>query len=676
MKNKKIIILIILALLLLLGGGFTYYFLTKEDKVTTLNLFEKQWIENNKNNVIDMSIISDIPIFSYNGEGVIVEFLDSLNKETNLSFNKVSYKSNENAKSAYAFQVVDTPRENDILICQDNYVILTKDNQKYNKVSDIPALTIGVLSSDLDSVNHALYGANVTYQSFENIEELTRDFNSSETTLNGIVLLKTAYLKTIFENQYTIAYNINDYTRSLVLSLGDTDRLNTILTKYYKKWSNENYEESYDKFLTKNYFNFRNINDSESVKFRSKRYTYGYVENAPFDKTLNGKLAGINSKLLANFSRMTNAEIHYRQYESVDELLTAFNTNQIDFFYGINANTEYALDVYQTSPIYDNRLVVLKHPSNLTAIDSIRSLKNVILVENTKIQNYLNTNGITSTSYKTIEQAIDKASNNNFIVMDFQNYQYYSEQLKPFFVAYQMDIDDVSYVIRSISDNKIFSEFLDFYIHFCDDSTFTTQGLSELLIINKAPIILKYIAFALGIIVSILLILLAIVKLRPKKKTQTNLSKEDKLRYIDALTSVKNRNYLNDCLEKWDSSEIYPQTIVIVDLNNIAYINDNYGHTEGDAVIKQAANILIMNQVENSEIIRTNGNEFLIYLVGHDEKQVITYMRKLGKEFKELSHGFGAALGYSMIHDAIKTIDDAINEATLDMRNNKEEASH
>ena len=139
------------------------------------------------------------------------------------------------------------------------------------------------------------------------------------------------------------------------------------------------------------------------------------------------------------------------------------------------------------------------------------------------------------------------------------------------------------------------------------------------------------------------------------------------------LTSLKNRTYLNDNIEKWDSSDIYPQAIVIVDLNNIAYINDNYGHEEGDNIIKEAANILISNQVENSEIMRTNGNEFLIYLVEYDEKQVVTYIRKLNKEFKELTHGFGAALGYSMIVDALKTVDDAINEATLDMRSNKEE---
>ena len=85
---------------------------------------------------------------------------------------------------------------------------------------------------------------------------------------------------------------------------------------------------------------------------------------------------------------------------------------------------------------------------------------------------------------------------------------------------------------------------------------------------------------------------------------------------------------------------------------------------------------MIKTQIENSDIIRTNGNEFLIYLVGYDEKQIITYIRKLTKEFKDLSHGYGAAIGYSMIIDAIKTIDDAVNEATLDMRNNKEELNN
>ena len=148
--------------------------------------------------------------------------------------------------------------------------------------------------------------------------------------------------------------------------------------------------------------------------------------------------------------------------------------------------------------------------------------------------------------------------------------------------------------------------------------------------------------------------------------------KEDKLKFIDVMTSLKNRNYLNYNIKRWDDNVIYPQAIVIIDLNNLKYINDNYGHAEGDELIKKAASILIINQQENTDIVRTDGNEFLIYMVGYEEKKVIEYTRKINKELKELPHGFGATLGYSMIEDDIKTIDDAINEATLSMRQAKE----
>lgn len=139
------------------------------------------------------------------------------------------------------------------------------------------------------------------------------------------------------------------------------------------------------------------------------------------------------------------------------------------------------------------------------------------------------------------------------------------------------------------------------------------------------------------------------------------------------LTSLKNRNYLNYNMKAWNESNKYPQAIIIIDLNNIKYVNDNYGHEQGDKLIVGAASILVNTQLENSEIIRSDGNEFLIYLVGYSEQQISTYTKKLAKEFKNLHYGFGAAIGYSMIMDEIKTIDDAINEATLEMRKDKEE---
>ena len=170
-----------------------------------------------------------------------------------------------------------------------------------------------------------------------------------------------------------------------------------------------------------------------------------------------------------------------------------------------------------------------------------------------------------------------------------------------------------------------------------------------------------------------LLVLVALYLILKNKKKKTIVRKEDRRKYTDILTSLKNRNYLNLNMPIWEDSKIYPQTIVMIDLNNVKYVNDNYGHEAGDGLIIATASTLVNTQLENSEIIRTDGNEFLVYLVGYTEKQIETYCKKLNKELKDLPYGFGAAIGYSMITDDIKTIDDAINEATLEMETKKED---
>jgi len=670
-NKKKITKISLIVVLVLLVCFFVYYFVTKEDKETTLNLIEKQWIESNKNNIIDMSIINNIPILSYNGEGLIIEFLNSLNKDTNLSFNKVSYNMGEEVKDGYAFKLVDSISSNDILIYTDNYVLVS-NGEVYKDVESLD-ITVGVLDNNLSSVNNYLFGGNVVYKTYSDKEAMLNDLN--ENVIDAAVLLKTTDLEDIVSNGYKIAYNISDYQKYFVLSLGSEEKLNTILTKYYNKWESENYLEVYNSYLSKNYFKFSEISDSESVKFRSKRYTYGFVENAPYDTVMDSKLAGVNNKLLQDFTTLTDAEISYKKYNSIEAMIEAFNKNEIDFFYGINKDVKYQIDVYNTSSVYDNEFVIIKHTLNNTYVKSIKSLKDVAIIKNSILEDYLSKNNVTYKTFDNLKDLVNNITEEDIIIMDINSYNFYKEQLPKYVICSNFDIGSFSFIIRDINDNKIFSEFFDFYLTFNDTDLYVSYGLNELINIDKTEVVLKYVAIALGSVVAVLLVLLAIIKIKPKNKKKINLSKEDKLRYVDSLTSLKNRNYLNDSIEKWDSSEVYPQGIVIIDLNNIAYINDNYGHAEGDFVISEAANILILNQMENTEIIRTNGNEFLIYFVGYEEKQVISYIRRLNKELKEVKHNFGAAIGYSMINDAIKTIDDAINEATLDMRNNKDDLS-
>ena len=200
------------------------------------------------------------------------------------------------------------------------------------------------------------------------------------------------------------------------------------------------------------------------------------------------------------------------------------------------------------------------------------------------------------------------------------------------------------------------------------------DGIYSHTTVQKSGTILGKIAKYSLLVIGILLVIVFFVYSSSKKiKIAKKIKKEDKMKYIDQLTSLKNRNYLNENIGSWNKNTIYPQATIIIDLNQVQEINDKLGYEEGDNQIKAAANVLIKTQLDNTDIMRTDGNEYLIYMVGYQEKQVVSYIRKLYKEFKNLPYEHGAAIGYSMITNDMKTIEDAINESVEDMRNKKEE---
>ncbi len=688
MKNKKIIITIVVAALVLIAGLVSYFVFFKQDKYTTLTFAEKQWIENNKNKLIDLSVINEVPIVSYNGEGIFFDFLNDLEKNTKLSFNKVAYKTSTDVKSEYALKVVDNYDNNAIKIYEDNYVLVTKNNKVYSNIDEIKNLTVGVLNSKLTQVNDYLNtNSSLLLKSYDNYEDMIFDLLNAvenDKKLDGVVLPKTAYLDSILEDdKLTISYNISEMKDYYVLQLGSNSRLNDIIKKYYKKWNKESYDNAYNDQFFNGYFEFSTADDKQKVEFKSKRYVYGFVDNRPYDTLYDGKFLGINHSIISSFADFANIEIDYKKYASIDALIKDFNANNIDVFFNNTANETFLMDVSNSLSIYDEKIVVLTKPDSNYNIHSIASLKDkeVYTVGTSYINTYLSSKGVNTKVYKELKKMLADLHDDSIVVVDLETYNYYSEKnLKNFKVNYITDLNhDYYFTTRNITDNQTFAKLLDFYISFFSNNHDYELGYQEVLNIRDTKVSPRTIIFSvIGVVIAMICVFLGFKSTKPKKKqkVKSNLSKEDKIKYIDMLTSLKNRNYLNDNIEKWDSTGVYPQTVVIIDLNNIAYINDNYGHAEGDKIIGEAANILINTQLPNTEIIRTNGNEFLVYMVGYEEKQVISYTKKLTKEFKLLTHGFGAAIGYSMITDAIKTVDDAINEATTDMREQKEELDY
>lgn len=694
MKNKKTVIISIIVIVLLSISGILYFVLTKEDKDTTLSIIDKRWIESNKNKVFDISIVNNIPIFNYKGNGVFFDFINEIEESTKLDFNPISYNYRVEPTSSYAFKITKELNDSDLLIYEDNYVLVGTSREKYNNLSEINNVKIGVFEDEMDLVSRYV-NTSVSIQKYKSIEELlasinvedeaSNDSSKKEDSFNDLIAIpKTVYLDKIIGNdELNIVYNISDLKEYYVLSLGDDDRLNTIIKKYFNKWYSNSYNEAYKKYFNNDYYAFKKIDDTEKAKLKSKNYVYGFVNNAPYDLLNKNKLVGINSTLIKNFASLVDVELEIKEYNSSNNLLDAFNKNEIDFMFNDYNKEEYKLDVHKTVSPYDELVVVISDIKNNLTVNSINSLldKEVVLVDNTKIEKLFSENGNKVKKVNNLNSLLHSIKNKDIIALDYGTYYYYSKNLlSNFKVDHMFELnDEYNFVMRDISDNKLFNEYFDFYLSFVNEKELENDTFVKLFSIKIAKQDNKIFMSLMSLVIILLVIIVVLKKAlfkKKKRKHNINMSKSDKLKYIDVLTSLKNRNYLNDHIELWDDNEIYPQTIVVIDLNNIAYINDNYGHQEGDTVIKDAANILIKNQLEKTEIIRTNGNEFLIYMIGYEEKQVVSYLKKLNKELKELSHGFGAAYGYSMITDAIKTIDDAVNEATLDMKNNKEETNN
>ena len=243
-------------------------------------------------------------------------------------------------------------------------------------------------------------------------------------------------------------------------------------------------------------------------------------------------------------------------------------------------------------------------------------------------------------------------------------------KLKDFSIRYMED-NNIGYNFLTKKSRKTLPEMLDFYLTTTSAKQLVEKGTYNTVENIKNNTILGFVLTNIVYVIIIILIILAILwKYRKRVKVQKKIKKEDKMMYIDVMTNLKNRNFLNDNIELWDSNKVYPQTVIVIDLKGIKEINDTNGHEEGDRQIKAAANILIKTQRENSEVMRTDGNEFLIYLVGYNEKVITTYLHKLNKEFKNLPYDYGAKFGYSMINDEIKTLDDAINESLIMMNDN------
>lgn len=134
------------------------------------------------------------------------------------------------------------------------------------------------------------------------------------------------------------------------------------------------------------------------------------------------------------------------------------------------------------------------------------------------------------------------------------------------------------------------------------------------------------------------------------------------LAYKDALTGVRNRTAydfeLEQLKEKLKKEEDMPIAFAVFDVNNLKYVNDNFGHEKGDELIKGACR-LICNTLNHSAVFRIGGDEFVAIIKENNEERISMIFNAFLDEMKkswdeaELSDRISVAYGFS-VYDSAK----------------------
>lgn len=148
-----------------------------------------------------------------------------------------------------------------------------------------------------------------------------------------------------------------------------------------------------------------------------------------------------------------------------------------------------------------------------------------------------------------------------------------------------------------------------------------------------------------------------------------------KLAYNDILTGISNRLAFENSMEEIAKSYfICEKTLLImIDINNLKYINDSQGHEYGDEYIIDNINYINKNIDSLGKIYRTGGDEFVIIASKNNKNILKKVFRDMENYISKNNNKINFAYGFAVFNDDIdETIYDTLKRADKNMYKNKE----
>lgn len=122
--------------------------------------------------------------------------------------------------------------------------------------------------------------------------------------------------------------------------------------------------------------------------------------------------------------------------------------------------------------------------------------------------------------------------------------------------------------------------------------------------------------------------------------------------YKDTMTGIGNRAAFDrDAKHLQEQGNAGPYAVAVFDINNLKYVNDTYGHTAGDELIRNTAKAIKKAFSAIGECYRIGGDEFVVVMENVSEEMIRTAFQEFEQDTQKYSEwnpgGLNVAGGYA-----------------------------
>ncbi len=138
------------------------------------------------------------------------------------------------------------------------------------------------------------------------------------------------------------------------------------------------------------------------------------------------------------------------------------------------------------------------------------------------------------------------------------------------------------------------------------------------------------------------------------------------LSYCDQLTGLYNRRFFESKLIEMDLPKNLPITLIMADVNGLKLVNDSFGHSLGDELLKKASEIIKKGCRKTDIVARLGGDEFVVILINTCSMQaerIIKRINSIASKEKVGAIDISISFGYETKNSANENIQDVFKNA-------------